>query len=214
MLVRPAKADLLLHPVRMRILQTFLGGIQGRRMTTQQIAEALDDVPQATLYRHLNKLAAGRVLVVVEERQVRGGVERVYELPPHAAQISTAELAQMTREDHLRSFTMFVSSLLGNFGRYLERERIDFVRDGVGYREVALYLNDEEFFRVTAAMNQALLPALGNQPAPGRTRRLFSSVVMPLPDSAESESGPNAGHRSLQPKADSVSEGMHSQQEG
>lgn len=181
-MARTPKADLLLHPVRMRIIQTFLGGIHGRRMTAQQLSEELQDVPPATLYRQLNKLAHAGVLVVAEERQVRGAVEKVYELPPHAAQISPAELAKLTREDHMRLFTMFISSLLGNFGRYLERERVDFVRDGVGYREVALYLTDDEFFRVAAALNQAIRPVLGNQPAPGRTRRLFSSIVMPLSD--------------------------------
>ena len=54
-------ADLLLHPIRLRILV----GLLGRPMTAQQLGEVLEDVPQATLYRQLNKLAQAGVLEVV-----------------------------------------------------------------------------------------------------------------------------------------------------
>lgn len=60
------KADALLHPVRMRIVQV---PAQGRALTAQQLAEALTEVPQATPYRHLQKLVESGVLIVVDERQ-------------------------------------------------------------------------------------------------------------------------------------------------
>lgn len=41
------KVDLLLHPVRLRVVQALLG----QEMTPQQLVDALGDVPQATLYR-------------------------------------------------------------------------------------------------------------------------------------------------------------------
>ena len=47
------------------------GRYQGAPETAQQLSEELQDVPQATLYRHLNKLEHAGVLVVAEERQVR-----------------------------------------------------------------------------------------------------------------------------------------------
>ena len=43
-------AGLLLHPVRLRIVQAFLGG---RRLTTAQLRTALPDVSPATLYRQV-----------------------------------------------------------------------------------------------------------------------------------------------------------------
>src|SRR5580658_3975046 len=53
-LSRMASADLLLHPVRLRIIKAFLGE---RALTTAQLAAELDDVPPGSLYRHVALLA-------------------------------------------------------------------------------------------------------------------------------------------------------------
>ena len=45
--------DLLLHPIRLRIVQALVG----EPMTPLQLKDRLADVPQATLYRHINQLA-------------------------------------------------------------------------------------------------------------------------------------------------------------
>src|SRR5215831_1697445 len=66
---RVTSADLLLHPVRLRILQTFLGD---RTLTTSDLQAELPDVPPASLYRHVGKLVDAGVLAVVSERRVRG----------------------------------------------------------------------------------------------------------------------------------------------
>jgi DNA-binding transcriptional ArsR family regulator len=71
-----SKVDLILHPIRMRIIMA----LAGERWTARQIAAALPDVAQATLYRHINALAEGGILRIVEERPVRGMVEKVYAL--------------------------------------------------------------------------------------------------------------------------------------
>lgn len=188
-----SKADLVLHPIRMRILHAFMGGIAGRQLTAQQLAEVLKDVPQATLYRHLNKLAKAGLLRVAEERQVRGATEKVYTLPLTAASIGPQELERLSREEHMRLFTTFVSGLLGDFARYLEREHIDYVADAVGYRQVALYLSDDEMQRFGAELSAVVLPAMRNTPAPGRTRRMLTTVLMPVDDSVEEPAPPNAG---------------------
>src|ERR1700689_4133268 len=70
-----ASADLLLHPVRLRIVKAFLGD---RALTTAQLAAELDDVPAGSLYRHIALLTKAGVLQVVAERRVRGAVERTY----------------------------------------------------------------------------------------------------------------------------------------
>ena len=72
-----ASADLLLHPVRLRIVKAFLGE---RALTTGQLAEELEDVPSGSLYRHVALLVKAGVLQVVAERRVRGAVERTYML--------------------------------------------------------------------------------------------------------------------------------------
>ena len=174
--MKESKADLLLHPVRLRIIQTF---VPAKRLTTQAIGLALPDVPPATLYRHLNKLTKGGLLAVVERRQVRGTTEKTYALLAGAAELTPDDLAGAGKDDHMRYFTTFVATLLGDFARYLERDRVDMVADGVGYRQVPFYLTDEEFLRMVGALNAALIPFLTLGPGPGRRRRVLSTILIP-----------------------------------
>jgi DNA-binding transcriptional ArsR family regulator len=167
--------DLVLHPVRMRILIA----LAGREMTAQQVAESLGDVPPATLYRHLNRLAESGVLTVVAERRVRGTLEKVYTLKPQDALLSAEDLAAMSREDHLRAFTTFVASLLDDFTRYLDSGQFNMVADRAGYRKFPLELSDEEYTAMGEAIDAVILPYFKNKAAPGRKRRIFSLVVIP-----------------------------------
>lgn len=171
-----SKADLILHPVRLRILQAFIGD---RQLSARQLREMLPDVPPATLYRHFHTLAQAAILTVVEERPIRGTVEKFYRLEAQQAALSPEDLAALSREDHQRYFTTFIASLLADFEQYLQRDEIDLIRDGVGYRQVALYLNDEELRQLTQSLNHALLPFLKKKPSKQRQRFLLSSIFMP-----------------------------------
>ena len=92
------KADIILHPVRLRIL-VALGGT---KLTAQQLVRLLPDVPQTTLYRQLNLLTRHGVLEVAEERRVRGTVERVYRPAPGTTTLTPGDLAEaLLREESL-----------------------------------------------------------------------------------------------------------------
>ncbi|MFF5213103.1 helix-turn-helix domain-containing protein [Streptosporangium sp. NPDC000396] len=173
------KVEAILHPVRLRILQAFIGR---KTLTVRDLADLLPDVPQATLYRHLGTLADAGVLQVVEERRVRGAVERVFALPDTSAALTGADLEGATPEDHLRYFATFLAALQGEFARYLGRPGIDLAADGVGYRTFTVNLTDEEFLAFMASLNELVTKAVSNPPAPGRRRRVFARVVMPLPE--------------------------------
>src|SRR6516164_3314973 len=109
---------LLLHPVRLRIVQAFLGD---RALTTGDLAAELPDVPAASLYRHVARLVDARVLAVIAERWVRGALERTYVLRVTAAAIGLDEISAMSADDRRQAFMAFVAGLLGDFDRYLAR---------------------------------------------------------------------------------------------
>ncbi|MDI6101863.1 helix-turn-helix domain-containing protein [Actinoplanes sp. NEAU-A12] len=172
-------AELLLHPVRLRIVQAFLGD---RRLTTADLRIELSDVPPATLYRHVGALVDGGVLTVTAQRKVRGTVERTFRLHVDRATVSEAELVAMSPQDHRAAFTAFVAALLADFDRYLDGGAPDLARDLVGYRQAGFYATDEELLGVIAAVQAAVRPYLAAGPAPGRTRRLLSTVLLPAPE--------------------------------
>ena len=109
------KADLLIHPIRLQILQTLTNG----SLTTQEISDALPSIPKSSIYRHLRLLLTGGMIKVAETRSVRGIQEKVYRLlqAPH---LGPEDVAGLTREDHLGYFTTYTATLLQGFADYLD----------------------------------------------------------------------------------------------
>jgi Helix-turn-helix domain len=171
-----ASADLLLHPVRLRIVQAFLGE---RALTTGELRDELPDVPAGSLYRHVARLVDGGVLAVVAERRVRGAVERTYVLRASRARIGVGEIAAMSREEHRQAFLAYLAGLIGDFDRYLAREEIDPLRDGATYNLAAMWLDDAEMAELGRELAIVLQPRLANEPRDGRTRRILATVLLP-----------------------------------
>ncbi|HUZ02654.1 MAG TPA: helix-turn-helix domain-containing protein [Thermomicrobiaceae bacterium] len=174
-----ARAELLLHPVRLRILKAFLGD---RALTTSQLAAELDDVPAGSLYRHVALLTRAGVLQVVAERRVRGAVERTYMLRLLAAQVGPGDAATMTPDEHAQAFTAFIAGLLADFDRYLAAGPPEFGRDGVSYGESAMWLTDAEYAEFLHDITTIVQPRLANPPGKGRRRRMVASVLLPAPE--------------------------------
>ncbi len=176
-----ASADLLLHPVRLRVVRAFLGE---RVLTTGDLHVELPDVPVATLYRHVGVLADAGVLEVVGERKVRGAAERSYRLDVAAASLDAADAAAMTVEDHRRAFSTFAAALMSDFDRYLTRAAPDggspdLAADRVGYRQAAVWVTDAEFDAMVAELAAVLQARLAHRPDGARRRRLVTTVHLP-----------------------------------
>jgi Helix-turn-helix domain len=173
-----ASADLLLHPVRLRIVKAFFGD---RALTTGQLASELDDVPAASVYRQVARLTNAGVLQVVAERRVRGAVERTYELRLSAARIGPDEVAAMTPDEHMAAFTAYVAGMLVDADRYLTSGTPDPLKDGADYRVGAMWLTDAEFAAFLRDLGGVFEPRLANAPRRGRKRRMIYTVFLPDP---------------------------------
>lgn len=170
-----AKEDLLLHPVRLRIIIATAG----RQVTAQQLAAELPDIPQATLYRHINTLAAGGILSVVQERRVHNTLEKTYALPTQGQFLTLEDLKNAQPADYIRLFTQFLGQLLGYYTRYIQQGNVDFTRDIVAFNMFPLYLSQAEMKDLGQAINAVLLPYVKNEPAPERRRSVFGVVTLP-----------------------------------
>ncbi len=176
-----ASAELLLHPVRLRIVQAFLGD---RTLTTAQLAAELGDVPPASLYRHVATLTKAGVLQVAAERRVRAVVERTYMLRVHAAEIQPDEAAAMSPDQHLAAFMAYVAGMLADVERYLTTGTPDPLRDGASYRVAAMWLSDAELADLARDQVAVFQPRLANPPAKERRRRTIYNVLVPAPEEA------------------------------
>lgn len=172
------KADIVLHPIRFRILMIA----SGRRVSAQQIISALPDVSQATAYRHIARLVEAEVLQVIEETTPRGTVEKTYTLPEQAAVLSQSEMAPVGMEDHMRYFTAFTTLMMSHFRAYMEwKERGELTgsADGGWYWSEAVHLTDGEYDHFVKALKAIEGLAAAHQPGPERRRRLIFTAIIP-----------------------------------
>jgi hypothetical protein len=170
------KIETVLHPVRFKIIQVFL---DGQSKTAKKVAKELKDIPQASLYRQLDKLVKAGALIVTEENQIRGTVEKVYSLNIPAVNITNDDAKQFTKEEHLQYFLFFTTQLTNDFESYLDKSDIDFLRDGVGYRQVSLNLTDGELLDFAKDIKKVYEKYMQNTPSSNRTRRVISTITMP-----------------------------------
>ncbi|KAA0547649.1 helix-turn-helix domain-containing protein [Bacillus sp. BGMRC 2118] len=170
-----SKVDILLHPVRMRILQSLVS----ENLTVQQMKERLPDIPQATLYRHLNKLFEAGVIFVIQEQQVRGTVEKLYSITPKEADITNNDIQRYSKEQYMELFMKYMANLLGEYERYVSQDKVDFEKDGVSLRQATMYLSDDEFQDFIHELRGVYAKILPNKPSAERRKRIFANIIIP-----------------------------------
>ena len=173
--------DMVLNPVRMRIIQYVLVHPQ---VTARELGEALEDVPQASLYRHIGKLTQAGILEVAGEKRVRGARQKFYVM---AAQ---PPLSGPGREDVHAAMAALMIALAGDFQRYLLLPGADALRDGASLTTSTLLLTDEEYADLSRRIGEICLQAADNAPAAGRRARRLVMLSHPvdLPDRDDGQS--------------------------
>jgi hypothetical protein len=171
---RLSQTDLLFHPVRMRIVQAFLND---RTLTVGELATEMPEVPTATLYRHVGLLTDGGVLEIVDERPVRGTVERSYRLKPTAVHVDRAEADAMTPEQRRQAFMTILAGLLAEFDRVPEYS----LPAHCGYDQCALNLTEGEAVDFALALRRFLQPWQAKRPTASSGRYQHTFVILPTP---------------------------------
>jgi len=172
--------ELLLHPVRIRIVHAFAGG---RVRTTSDLQARLPDIPHTSLYRHVGLLAAAGVIEVVGEQRIRGTVERNYRLNRQKAAIDQDAAESMPTEAHRHAFAAATAALIAEFGSYLDHGNADPSRDLVGYRQIPLWLTPAELTDLITKMQALLARAISHKPTSQRRQYLLSPIIFPVADS-------------------------------
>lgn len=177
------KADLLLHPVRLRIVQQLF---LSQSLTIAQLVEKLGDVPQATLYRHVNLLLEADLIEVVETKKVKGTEERKFSVKKDNIQIPDSEVNTTSQEDHIRYFSVFQSNLLQLATAYMANTSPEqYEQEGFSYAFVPLHLSDEEFKGLVQSIQKEIEKVIHNELTPERTTRIFANMFLPQKSSED-----------------------------
>ncbi|MFZ2529205.1 MAG: helix-turn-helix domain-containing protein [Rhodococcus sp. (in: high G+C Gram-positive bacteria)] len=168
-------ADIVLHPVRLRIVQQ----LGDRHLTTAQLREALPHVTQATLYRHVAALIDAEIVIVVDERRVRGTIERTLALGERMAHIGHDDLEAMSDAELRNAFLTFLGALGESFDTFVDGEDRS-LRNYLGFGTTPLYVTTDDLAAIQAELAELLAPYRTNS-GDGRVRVALTTAVIPTP---------------------------------
>lgn len=162
-------AKIIMNPVRQRIIQYLLLHEEG---TASSIREELNDIPPASLYRHIKILHDAGGIEIVRERKVRGTVEKTYALAKNPA-------GEYSREGAARMIQSALFSLAASFSRYFAQEERDPMKDMLSLSTSTLLLTDEEFMEMTAKIGAVFNEYIYNKPEGDRKTRRITLISSP-----------------------------------
>lgn len=176
--------DAFIHPVRSRILLELT--INGE-MTALELKDALGDIPQATLYRHLNAMVADNVIFVLAERKKRAMMEKVYACRQDMAG-DLPELLRQNRGDvYMQQFMLYIMAFMKEFYTYTTREDIDILRDGSGFSMAPIYTTDEELVELVTVISKLTEPYRQNKLKEGDDKKFRTLGLIIAPPKHDSE---------------------------
>lgn len=169
--------DCLVNPVKNKILV----GIETLGQATgKQLMEIYNDIPQATLYRTLNRLEKAGVIAITEENRVRGAVEKVYTINKEADILDAERIVKENDgKGYLSLFLSFAKMIMREFDLYTKRSDINILHDGSGFTAAPICVTEEELQELAYKVAQVVEPYSKNLPAPNRENHTMAIIYTP-----------------------------------
>lgn len=169
-------AEAILHPARLRVLQTLRAAGES---TAKEIAEAMGDVPRATVYRHVKTLEEAGAIEVARTRRVRGATEKTYVLSRRALRPESDDARGLSAALHLES--------MGAMDEYLSRKDADPDADRVLLQSARIWATDDEYDELLERVGEAVSTCIANLPREGRRRRTLNLISLPPTEAEEGD---------------------------
>lgn len=147
--------------------------------TAKNLCETYPDIPQATLYRYLNKMLKEEIIKVVEENQIRGTVEKVYSLNFDFKKELQENTANFTGKTYMQLFMQYVLGLLNEFREYTSQSDIDIANDGSGFTLYPVYLSTAEVHELAQKFSDLLQPYREHKNNNERNLHSIAFIVTP-----------------------------------
>lgn len=151
------KVEVLMHPVRLKILQVLMRN-KDTGLTSLEMVKLIKDVPQATLYRHIQVMLDSGIIRVFKEKKVKSVVEKYYVLNELEAKLSAEEWKKASHEKKLDYISYYQLSLMTQYQSYLKKleEQNTPENDGATFSLVELKLGEEQFSRFQNELNELM----------------------------------------------------------
>ncbi|MFJ7755245.1 helix-turn-helix domain-containing protein [Peribacillus muralis] len=150
------KAEVLMHPVRMKISQVLMRNKE-HGMTPLEMVKTIEGVPQATLYRHIQAMLDAGIIRIIKEKKVKSVSEKYYALNEMEATINVEDWKKASAEKKLDYVSLYQLSLMTQYQSYLTKmEEQNGKEDGATFSIVELKLAEDRFMQFQNELNELM----------------------------------------------------------
>jgi len=135
--------DLFKNQVRFKIALELIDRDEG--LSIMQLHKLLKEIPQATLYRHVNSMIEDSLLKVVGNQRVGKVEEKIYALNTTGYRIKEEDWASATYTEKANFISFYFVYILQNYKNYHDSRVEEGSQDKSTFSLVKLNLPDESF---------------------------------------------------------------------
>jgi len=168
--------ECLANPVKSKLLRAIE---EQERATTKELAQIINTLPQASLYRYLKKMVADGLIEVVAENQIRNVKEKVYGM----AIDFDAELKKIAEDTSgstfIAQFQNFTNGMMEEFQLYLKDNEVPTSGFAFGFGMLPIHVTNKEAWELYKKIEELLQPYHNNPLTEDRQLRNFAMIFTP-----------------------------------
>lgn len=169
--------DLFKNQVRFKIALELIDIDEG--LSIMQLNKLLQEVSQATLYRHVNSMVEDELLKIVGINRIGKVEEKLYALNTQAYKISEENWQSATYSEKIKFVTFFFMYILQNYKNYHESSVADQSQDQSTFSLVKLNLTNDSFNDFQSELNTLMEKYYAMEKSEDGTSRMISMVIIP-----------------------------------
>ncbi|GAB2567462.1 helix-turn-helix domain-containing protein [Gracilibacillus alcaliphilus] len=146
-------------------------------LSIMQLNQLLEDIPQATLYRHVNAMFEDGLLNIVRKKKTRSGEENFYAIKTKAYKIGEEEWNRASYDEKVNFITYYFMYVLNAYQNY--HQTIDDKKDQSTFSISKLHLGEAEFENFQADLNHLLTKYYNQSQNKSDKERTVSLVIIP-----------------------------------
>ena len=175
--MNPKLIECITNPAKSQLLQAIN---YHQQITTKELAKQVNQLPQATLYRYLNKMVQDGLIKVVAENQIRNVKEKVYGMAIDLEAENKKIAEDKSGTSYLALFQNFTNGLHEDFKSHISQGNTGLDRKfAYAFGALPITVTDEEATELYEKIQALLQPYHNNPPTEDRCLRNFALVITP-----------------------------------
>lgn len=163
------------NQTRFKIALALIDKEEGQSI--MQLNQLLEDIPQATLYRHVNAMFEEGLLKIVKKKKTRSGEENFYAINAKGYKIDQEEWGQASYHEKVNFVTYYFMYILQSYQNY--HQTIADQKDHSTFSISKLNLAESEFENFQSDLNDLINKYYNESQNDNNRERTISLVIIP-----------------------------------